>query len=311
MDNTTFDYSGLTGPLKYRLTNDYMFKAFLQKNEKALRGLLCALLRLKPEEIKSVVITNPIVLGETITDKSIVMDIRLVMNNDRNINIEMQVDNLGDWPERSLTYLCKSYDQLKKGDSYIDSMKVIHIGILDFTPEGFPEELYLDYHFVNKKSGHIYSDKLTILMLQLNQLGNAEDEAKMPDLYHWARLFRATTWEEIVMLAEKNENIKECIVTLKELSEDEKIQLECEARERSRLDFAAATRHGYKKGHEDGREEGRQEGREEERISNIIKSIASLHATPLTEDQIAEHLVNTFDLTIEQAKQCMQDAESK
>ena len=46
MDNTTYDYSGLTGPLKYRLTNDYMFKAFLQKNEKALRGLLCALLRL-------------------------------------------------------------------------------------------------------------------------------------------------------------------------------------------------------------------------------------------------------------------------
>ncbi|MBQ8318639.1 MAG: Rpn family recombination-promoting nuclease/putative transposase [Lachnospiraceae bacterium] len=291
MDNTTFDYSGLTGPLKYRLTNDYMFKAFLQKNEKALRGLLCALLRLKPEDIKSVVITNPIVPGETITDKSIVMDIRLVMNNDRNINIEMQVDNLGDWPERSLTYLCKSYDQLKKGENYIDSMKVIHIGILDFTPEGFPKELYLDYHFVNKKSGHIYSDKLTILMLQLNQLGNAEDEANMPDLYHWARLFRATTWEEIIMLAEMNENIKECIVTLKELSEDEKIQLECEARERHRMDLAAATRFG----------------REEERHSNIVKSISSLRAISLSDNQIAEHLVNTFDVTLEQANQYIKE----
>lgn len=74
----------------------------------------------------------------------------------------------------------------------------------------------------------------------------------MPDLYHWAQLFRATTWEEILMLAEKNENIKECIVTLKELTEDEKIQLECEARERSRLDYLAATRYGEKMGMEQG-----------------------------------------------------------
>ena len=54
------------------------------------------------------------------------------------------------------------------------------------------------------------------------------------------------------MLAEKNESIKDCIVTLKELSEDEKIQLECEARERHRMDLAAATRHGEKMGMEQG-----------------------------------------------------------
>ncbi len=300
MDNTTYDYSGLTGPLKYRLTNDYMFKAFLQKNEKALRGLLCALLRLNPGDIKSVVIINPIVLGETITDKSIVMDIRLVMNNDSNVNIEMQVDNLGDWPERSLTYLCKSYDQLKKGENYIDSMKVIHIGILDFTPDRFPEELYLEYYFVNKKSGHIYSDKISLLMLQLNQLGNTKDEADMPDLYHWAQLFRATTWEEILMLAEKNESIKDCIVTLKELSEDEKIQLECEARERSRLDYLAATRYGYKQGHEEGFAEGVQQG-----ITNLISTLKELN---VPDDQIIEKLIEKYNLSEEEATQYVGNA---
>ncbi len=260
MDNKTFDFSCLTGPLKYKLTNDYMFKAFLQRNERVLRGLICALLRLKPQQISSIVITNPIVIGETITDKTTILDIRLILNDNQIINIEMQVENLGDWPERSLTYLCKNFDQLKRGENYIDTMSVVQIGILDFTPEGFPEELFLDYYFVNQKTNHIYSDKVSIRMLLLNQLGNADDEARMSELYTYAQLFRATTWEEIAMLADKNEDIREGIVTLKELSEDEKIQMECEARERPRRDFASATNRGYKNGFSEGRETGFSEG---------------------------------------------------
>ena len=95
---------------------------------------------------------------------------------------------------------------------------------------------------------HIYSDKVSILMLQLNQLGNSEDEASMPELYHWAQLFRAETWEDIHMLAEKNESIREGIVTLHKLSEDEKVQMECEARERYKMDIDAATYRGYRDG---------------------------------------------------------------
>ena len=68
---------------------------------------------------------------------------------------------------------------------------------------------------------------------------------------------------------------------------------------------------GREEGRIEGKAVGRAEGEAAERAINISRSIASLRATPLTDDQIAEHLVNTFDLTIEQAKQCMQDAESK
>lgn len=47
----------LTGKLPYTLTNDFFFKAFLQRNEIALRGLLCAILSMKTEEITDVVLT--------------------------------------------------------------------------------------------------------------------------------------------------------------------------------------------------------------------------------------------------------------
>ncbi len=42
-----------TGPVQIPMTNDYLFRALLQKNNHVLKGLICALLHLKPEEVIS------------------------------------------------------------------------------------------------------------------------------------------------------------------------------------------------------------------------------------------------------------------
>ncbi len=42
-----------TGPVTIRLTNDYLFRALLQRNNKALKGLVCSLLHLEPAQIQS------------------------------------------------------------------------------------------------------------------------------------------------------------------------------------------------------------------------------------------------------------------
>ena len=44
-------------------------------------------------------------------------------------------------------------------------------------------------------------------MIQLSHTDQATDEDKHYGIDEWARLFKATTWEEIRMLAEKNEYI--------------------------------------------------------------------------------------------------------
>lgn len=246
-DNTQQNLSGeqyfenqFTGALPYTLTNDFFFKVFLQRNEHALRGLLCAMLSMETEEISEIVITNPIREGESVDDKNVILDIEVEVNKVHIINLEMQVENLGNWPERSLTYLCRMFDQLKSGEDYRNVKKSLHIGILDFTPKDFPKILYSSYFLYDSKTGHKYSDKFGIYMIQLNQLGNPEDEKNMPEIYYWARFFKATTWEEIQMLAEKNESIKKSIVTLKELTADEKAKMQMEARERYRRDMVAA-----------------------------------------------------------------------
>ena len=249
-NNTSVSIEELTGELPYKMTNDYLFKAFFQKNEPALKGLLCAILSLQPEDISSIEITNPIQIGETIDDKTVILDIKLLLNNQQLINLEMQVENTGAWPERSLTYLCRMFDHLHKGEDYGNVKSSLHISIINFTPDDFPENLFSKYflYHIDKKDStyhiHKYSDKFGIYMLQLNQLGKPDDMQSMPELYYWAQFFKATTWEEIKMLAQKNETIKQGIVTLKELTADEKIRLQLEARERYEHDLATALAYG-------------------------------------------------------------------
>lgn len=239
-----------TGKLKYPLTNDFMFKAVLQRNQTALKGLLCAMLNMRMEEIASIRVLNPIEIGGMIDDKMMMLDLKLELNDSRILDIEMQIVDEGNWPERSLAYLCRAFDQLEKGEKYLEAKETIHIGILDFTPQGFPEKLYLEYYFYNLDTAHKYSDKVSIRVLELNQLEKAADEQIRPELFYWAQLFKAETWEEMRMLAEKNETIKECVFTYKELTADEKARMQSEARDDYYRRLNWAEERGIRKGME-------------------------------------------------------------
>ncbi len=219
-----------TGKIDYQMTNDYMFHAALQKNPKVLKSLICSLLRLHPQEIRSIQIINPIILGEAVDEKTFILDINIVLNDNTLINLEMQVENLYNWEERSLSYLCCTFDQLQKGEEYSSAKPVIHISFLDFTP--FPEypEFYASYQFMNEKNHHIYSDKLTLRVVDLRQIELATAEDQASGLEHWARLFKASTWEEIRMIAKKDENLLEATETLYTLNADELVRRQCEAR---------------------------------------------------------------------------------
>ena len=219
-----------TGKIDYQMTNDYMFHAALQKNPKVLKSLVCSMLRLRLQEIRSIQIINPIILGEAVDEKTFILDINIVLNDNTLINLEMQVENLYNWEERSLSYLCCTFDQLQKGEEYSSAKPVIHISFLDFTP--FPEypEFYASYKFMNEKKHHIYSDKLTLRVVDLRQIELATAEDQASGLEHWARLFKASTWEEIRMIAKKDENLLEATETLYTLNADELVRRQCEAR---------------------------------------------------------------------------------
>ena len=85
--------------------------------------------------------------------------------------------------------------------------------------------------FKNVKNHYIYSDKLKLSVVDLTQIDIATEEDKQKGLDQWARLFKATTWEEIKMLASKNEYLTDAAETAYQLVTEETIRMQCEARE--------------------------------------------------------------------------------
>ena len=214
-----------TGTLEYRLTNDCMFHVVFQKNPKALLGLCASLLHMHPEEIRSVEVLNPLEFKKMPTDKAFVLDLKVMLNDDRILNFEVQVIDEKDWPERSLTYACRTFDQLQKGESYLDVKPVRHIGFLDYDLKEFTPEFYSTYQLLNIKNHEIYSSKFALSVVNLNQIELATEEDREYGIDHWARLFKATTWEAIKKMAQENEYISSAAETMFESSQDESIRI--------------------------------------------------------------------------------------
>ena len=145
----------------------------------------------------------------------------------------MQVYNDGYWPERSLSYTCRSYDNLNRGAEYSRVLPILHVGFLDFTL--FPQypEFVANYQImnINPKYLYSYSDKLRISVVDLTQIDRATEEDKKYGIDKWARLLTATTREEIDMLTEKHEVFTGTATIIYDFNEDRLMRQQCQARE--------------------------------------------------------------------------------
>ena len=219
------------GSVAIRMTNDYLFHALFQEDNEALKGFVCALLKLDAGQVKSAVVINPIELGTSVGDKEFILDIKVLLDDRAIINLELQVINQHNWPERSLSYLCRAFDNLNPGEGCQRVKPVVHIGLLDFTL--FPKfpEFYATHRLMNVKNHMIYSDKLQLSLVDLTHIDLATEEDMQHRIDCWAAFFKAATWEEIKMIAQRDENIAKAANTVWKLSQEDKIRLQCEARE--------------------------------------------------------------------------------
>lgn len=76
-------------------------------------------------------------------------------------------------------------------------------------------------------------------------------------------------------MAEQSEAIKKAVVTMRELSNDEKIRLQCEARERYWMDWTSSMRTNKEMGREEGiAQEKRNTERERKRADEAERKMA-------------------------------------
>ena len=217
-----------TGKVDYNPTNNYMFQALFQENTEALTNLICSILHWPRFKVKSLEITNPIILGKYIENKTFILDIKVLLNDNTIVNLEMQLNNYNNWPERSLGYLCRNFDNLNKGDDYSNTKAAIHIGFLDFTLFPHLPEFHATYKIQNIKNHNIYTDKFILHVIELNSIHMATEEDRNHEIDKWASLFKATTWEDIRMLIDNNPALQSAAETLYQLNMDEQFRETCD-----------------------------------------------------------------------------------
>jgi len=118
--------------LKYTLSNDILCKMMFVKFPDLLKRLIAELLNINYNEIEQFRITNPEILPESMGDKFIKFDINMTING-QHVDLEFQVKNEGDYPERSLYSWAREYSSaLLEGENYSLLPRTIIISILYF-----------------------------------------------------------------------------------------------------------------------------------------------------------------------------------
>lgn len=227
----TIDWHQMTGELDFNMTNDFLFRALLQEKNSVLAALSASMMSWEENEIVSARIENPIELRQASDTKEFILDVKVLLNSRVTVNLEMQVMNLGNWPERSLSYLCRSYDNLNRGEDYNEVKPVYQVGITDFSPIKGNDRFFSRYMFQETDGHELFSEKIGLFVLNLTKIDQATEKDRKYNRDLWAMMFKAKTWEDLKMLAEKNIKVDEAVGQVYKITRDEMLRQKMEARE--------------------------------------------------------------------------------
>ena len=285
------------------LSNDYVFKRIFGKggNEKILKSLLEAILKINIQKIE---IKNPEIPKETIDEKLSILDIKAEINENTIIDIELQVGNTTAIEKRLVVYNAKLIaGEIKVSEQYQKAKDTIVICILNdnvvkrnaylslamLKYEETEEIRYVDMGY--KKEEEYLTDMVKYYIIELPKF--KRKKPKVADLLEkWLYVIGGDT-KMMEECKKENEEIKEAVKQLKEMSADEYERELYEIRERSRLTYNTEINEARRKGMEEGKIKGKAEGKTEEKkeIAKKMKEKGTeieyiIEITGLTEEEI-------------------------
>ena len=233
--------------LKYTLKTDTLFKLLFTKYPDLLRRLVAALLSLQYEEIKEFNITNPEILPETLGNKFCRLDINMIVNGQK-VDIEVQVADEGNYPERSLYYWAREFSSgLNKGADYSTLPRTIIISILGFNQFPDLKKFHSEYRCLETTTQKPLTDKVVLHYYELKKLPPLNSADNSRDL--WLKLFKAETEEDLAAIEKMGVPImSEAIVAYRNIAASPEL-LEVERmRSKSSHDEAQALKHAEQRG---------------------------------------------------------------
>ncbi len=249
--------------LQYTFKTDTLFKMLFVRNQDLLWKLVAVLLRIPLESIQELVVRNPEIAPEMLGEKFCRLDINMIVNG-QCIDLEVQVANEGDYPERVMYYWAREFSSsLATGESYSTLPRTIVISIIDFSLFNCTE-YYSLFQALEVTRHTLLSDKMGFQFFELTKLPGNIDEKD--SLLLWLSLFKANTEEELekirAMEVPEMEEAINAYYTITASSEFREIE---RLRAKARHDEAQALHHA--------RQEGRQEGISERNIEIVRNAL--------------------------------------
>lgn len=252
---------------------DLVFKKLFGdvENVDLLTDFLSSVLDIPISDIIDVSIIDNEIVPDALDNKFSRLDL-LLQTSRSYINIEIQVNNYGDYKERALYYWSKVYSkQLGKGQGYSELQPTISINIIDFNLFDDSQEPHSVFEIMERNRQTLFSDKLRIDFLELPKAKQYKNQSR---LKNWLDFLNVTTEEGLEMLENNSEAIKKAVAVVKKMSADERLLYEIEKREERLLEERSALlnaeRNGIAKGKETIIQKMRKSGMSEEQINAIL-----------------------------------------
>ncbi len=246
--------------LKYTLKNDILFKMVFVQHPDLLKRLVAELLAIRPESIRDFVIRNPEIPPEIIGDKFCRLDINMTVDGQR-VDLEIQVADEGDYPERSLYYWAREYSSaLAEGGKYSLLPRTIIISILAFALFDC-EEFHSEFQPLEVTRHTPLTDRQVLHYFELPKLPevvNPDDGMKL-----WLALFNAETEEDLAKIeAMEVSTMQEAIGAYRHVAATDEFREIERLRSLARHNEASALSHA--------RNQGRIEGEQKGKIESVI-----------------------------------------
>ncbi|NQX68635.1 PD-(D/E)XK nuclease family transposase [Paenibacillus alba] len=248
---------------------DFVFKKIFgseeNKDEVLLNFLNEALRETEPKPFVSLMILNPNIDKNAVTDKQSILDVRAKTEDGKQVNLEIQVSNKYDMAKRSLYYSAKMYEeQLEEGKLYTTLQKVISINILTFCY--IPNDRFHNiFHMREDHTGELLIDDIEIHFMELSKLGIKVHEMDSR-LVNWLMFINGANqdrWEELAM---DTPGLKKAMTTLEFLSQDKEARMLYEMRKKALLDEQSALDYVESRGREEGKV-----ARDKEIVANMLQ----------------------------------------
>jgi predicted transposase/invertase (TIGR01784 family) len=212
--------------------------------------------------IEDIIIQNPQIVGESLQDKSITLDIHAKSSLGESLNIEIQLSNHRGLLERMLFYWSRQYgSQLHAGEDYQRLQRTVCIFLLDFHLTKQPN-LHSVYQVLETVRYERLTDQLEIHLIELPKL-SSDLRGRGKPFWNWLQFLCGTKIEDWELLSKDDDILRKVMSTLESISKDREMWLLAESRKKWLHDQATLRATGYADGKEEGKAEGRAEGRAE------------------------------------------------